>query len=115
MVSNHYYTYLYSLVPGSLVPNHVVEEGSTIELSCEIDEYPEDLVIIWKKKLDQWNRESKLAMGPDILNGDSRASVKIEKDGDHKVCNNIFELRNKHFQKNKQRNISNLTLMISRL
>ena len=86
MVSNHYYNCLYSLVPGSLVPNHVVEEGSAIELSCEIDEYPEDLVIIWKKKLDQWNREAKLAMGPSILNGDSRASVKIEKDGDHKVC-----------------------------
>ena len=63
---------------------HVVEEGSTIELSCEIDEYPEDLVIIWKKKLE-WNREAKLAMGPSIVNGDSRASVKIEKDGDHKV------------------------------
>ena len=112
MVSNHYYTCLYSLVPGSLVPNHVVEEGSTIELSCEIDEFPEDLVIIWKKKLVQWNRESKLAMGPKILNGDSRASVKIEKDGDHKVgiyesilivkCNNIFKFRNKHFQKNQQ-------------
>ena len=82
-VSNFYHTYLYSLVP-----NHVVEEGSVIELSCEIDEYPEDLVIIWKKKLE-WNREAKLAMGPSIVNGDSRASVKIEKDGDPKVC--IYE------------------------
>ena len=80
MVSNYHYTCLYSLVP-----NHVVEEGSAIELSCEIDEYPEDLVIIWKKKLDQWNREAKLAMGQNILNGDRRASVKVEKDGDHKV------------------------------
>ena len=80
MVSHYYYTCL-----NSLVPNHVVEEGSAIELSCDIDEYPEDLVIIWKKILGQWNREAKLAMGPSILNGDSRASVKIEKDGDHKV------------------------------
>ena len=112
-------------IADDIIP-HVVEGGSAIELSCEIDEYPEGLVIIWKKKLDQWNRESKLAMGPDILNGDSRASVKIEKDGDHKVgiyesilivkCNNIFKLRNKHIQKNqqkksKQRNILNLTFI----
>ena len=76
MVSNYHYNCLYS---------YVVEEGSAIELSCEIDEYPEDLVIIWKKKLSQWNREAKLAMGQKILNGDSRASVKVEKDGDHKV------------------------------
>ena len=81
MVSNYHYTCLYS---------HVVEEGSAIELSCEIDEYPEDLVIIWKKILGQWNREVKLAMGQNILNGDSRASVKIEKDGDHKVSMNQF-------------------------
>ena len=81
MVSNYHYTCLYS---------HVVEEGSAIELSCEIDEYPEDLRIIWKKKLGQWNREVKLAMGQNILNGDSRASVKIEKDGDHKVSMNQF-------------------------
>ena len=29
-------------------------------------------------------------MGQNILNGDSRASVKIEKDGDHKVSMNQF-------------------------
>ena len=85
MVSNYHCTCLHRLVP-----NHVVEEGSAIELSCEIDEYPEDLVIIWKKKLSQWNREAKLAMGQNILNGDSRASVKVEKDGDHKVSMNQF-------------------------
>ena len=72
------------------MPNNVVEEGSAIELSCEIDEYPKGLVIIWKKILGQWNRETKLAMGQNILNGDSRASVKVEKDGDHKVSMNQF-------------------------
>ena len=87
MVSNHYYTCLYSLVPGSLVPNHVVEEGSTIELSCEIDEYPEDLEIIWKKiNPPHWsNKEVKLVMGPSILSGHGRMSVIIEKEGDPKV------------------------------
>ena len=81
-VSNFYHTYLYSLVP-----NHVVEEGSVIELSCEIDEYPEDLEIIWKKiNPPHWsNKEVKLVMGPSILSGHGRMSVTIEKEGDPKV------------------------------
>ena len=66
---------------------HVVEEGNTIELSCEIDEYPEDLEIIWKKiNPSHWsNNEVKLVMGPSILSGHGRTSVIIEKEGDPKV------------------------------
>ena len=73
-------------IANDIIP-HVVEEGSTIELSCEIDEYPEDLEIIWKKiNPSHWgNKEVKLVMGPSILSGHGRMSVIIEKEGDPKV------------------------------
>ena len=73
-------------IADDIIP-HVVEEGSDIELSCEIDEYPEDLEIIWKKiNPPHWsNKEVKLVMGPSILSGHGRMSVTIEKEGDPKV------------------------------
>ena len=73
-------------VADDIIP-HVVEEGSAIELSCEIDEYPEDLEIIWKKiNPPHWsNKEVKLVMGPSILIGHGRMTVTIEKEGDPKV------------------------------
>ena len=73
-------------IADDIIP-HVVEEGSTIELSCEIDEYPEDLEIIWKKiNPSHWsNKEVKLVMGPSILSGHGRMNVIIEKEGDPKV------------------------------
>ena len=77
-------------IADDIIP-HVVEEGSTIELSCEIDEYPEDLEIIWKKiNPSHWsNKEVKLVMGPSILSGHGRMNVIIEKEGDPKVISRI--------------------------
>ena len=73
-------------IADDIIP-HVVEEGSDIELSCEIDEYPEDLEIIWKKiNPSHWsNKEVKLVMGPSILIGHGRMRVTIEKEGHPKV------------------------------
>ena len=90
-------------VADDIIP-HVVEEGSAIELSCEIDEYPEDLEIIWKKiNPPHWsNKEVKLVMGPSILSGHGRMSVTIEKEGDPKVFLESI-LGSQQFFKKKQK------------
>jgi hypothetical protein len=67
--------------------SQIVDKGTTIKLPCNVDMYPENFVVMWKKVEPGKSAEDILAMGDTILKSDSRFSVEINREGDKKRVN----------------------------
>jgi len=70
----------------------VVDKGTTIKLPCQIDKYPENFVVIWKKVEPGKNAEDILAMGSTVLKNDNRFSVEINREGEKKGSTLVIAL-----------------------
>merc|ERR1712179_364250 len=64
--------------------SQIVDKGTTIKLPCNVDKYPENFVVMWKKVEPGKNAGDILAMGQQILKSDSRITVEINRDGEKK-------------------------------
>ena len=69
-----------------------VDKGTTIKLPCNVDMYPENFVVMWKKVEPGKSAEDILAMGDTILKQDSRFSVEINREGDKKGSTLVIAL-----------------------
>ena len=72
--------------------SQIVDKGTTINLPCNVDMYPENFVIMWKKVEPGKSAEDVLAMGHRILKQDSRFSVEINQEGDKKGSTLVIAL-----------------------
>jgi len=74
--------------------SQIVDKGTTIKLPCNVDKYPENFVVMWKKVEPGKSGKAGaiLAMGEQILSQDSRVSVEINREGDKKGSNLIIAL-----------------------
>lgn len=72
--------------------SQIVDKGTTIKLPCNVDMYPENFVVMWKKVEPGKSAEDILAMGDTILKQDSRFSVEINREGDKKGSTLVIAL-----------------------
>jgi len=72
--------------------SEIVDKGTTIKLPCNVDNYPENFVVMWKKVEPGKSAGDILAMGDNILKKKSRVSVEINREGDKKGSTLVIAL-----------------------
>ena len=63
----------------NLGSSQIVDKGTTIKLPCNVDMYPKNLNIVWRKNESY---DHVLAIDDNVIKQDSRISVEINREGD---------------------------------